>query len=96
MGELKRRYVAYVLKLTKGMIDGPSGANAILSMGRSTLYNYIKQEKLFANDAESCNETGCKGKDSADKKQPMIPLNVTLPRREDTVQEKHSKQGEVS
>ena len=48
MEELEQRYIAHVLKMKKGKINGDDGALAVLGMKRSTLYMKIKKFKLDA------------------------------------------------
>ena len=43
MDELQRRYIKHVLTVTRGKIDGETGALRILGMKRSTLYRKIKE-----------------------------------------------------
>ena len=48
MEELERSYIAHVLKVKKGRINGADGALAVLGMKRSTLYMKIRKYKLDA------------------------------------------------
>lgn len=43
LAELERRYIKMVLEQTGGQIYGTNGAEGILGIGRSTLYNKIRQ-----------------------------------------------------
>ena len=46
--ELEKTYIAYVLRQTRGRINGPGGALQILGMKRSTLYKKIREYQLDA------------------------------------------------
>ncbi len=48
LDELEKNYIAYVLKQTRGRINGPGGALQILGMKRSTLYKKIREYQLDA------------------------------------------------
>lgn len=48
METVEKRYIAHVLQLTQGKMDGEKGAVAILGMKRATLYNRVKKFGLDA------------------------------------------------